>query len=258
MEKLTFYSGLLALGISVGAGAAKYNSYANDSDLWKKVLFDLKCEAPLINKYKRAGHNLSDFLLYGDVKAFEHELEKEAGFFSNYSIKKTVSDFDIEKHKIHEFFAFDAAKVFKAYLDSPKDFLREKLQRGYFLDAWIISQQLEIDERKRNLLFQKHQMQYDIEFVIEHWPLPQQNELAYEREIIIEDIVKQRKREWLMILACTLESIKESEGNNVLKMYGETKKWLMKKARQRYQETKDISTLLSKEEIQHLEEIIED
>ena len=101
-------------------------------------------------------------------------------------------------------------------------------------------------------------MQYNVDPIIEHRPLQQQNKQKYESEIIIEDIVKRRQREWLMILAWTLEGIKELEGEDVLRLYGETKKNIMRKAKQRYQQTKDAKNLLSQEEIQYIENLVED
>ncbi len=258
MKKLAFCSGALALTISVGAGIVRYHHYANDPDFLSRVLFDLRGEEPLIEKYRRNRGTLSELLLYGDIDSFKKELEKEAKFFKNYSLKRYISDYNIEKHEINEFFRFDTAKVFKAYLDNQEGFLREKLQRGYFLDAWILAQQLGIDKRKTALLFQKHEVQYNVDPIIEHRPLQQQNKQKYESEIIIEDIVKRRQREWLMILAWTLEGIKELEGEDVLRLYGETKKNIMRKAKQRYQQTKDAKNLLSQEEIQYIENLVED
>ena len=258
MKKLTFYSGILALGISVGAGIARYHHYKNDPDFFSKVLFDLRGEEPLIEKYRRNRNTLSELLLYGNVNSFKQELEKEAKFFKDYSLKKAILEHNVKKCDINEFLKCDAARVFNAYLDNREDFLREKLQRGYFLDAWIIAQQLGIDKRKIPPLSQEYKIQFDIDPIIEHWPLQQQNKREYENEIIIGDIVKRRQREWIMILACKLESIKELKGKDVLELYGETKKNIMEKARQRYREIKYMQDILSQEEMRYVEKIVED
>ena len=128
--KTTFLTGVLAVGTVFGGFYAKYHDYFNDSDIFKKIGFDL-FNTPVMKKYSTNVHEnkLYELLTSGSEEEFENELEKEKVLYKQkYNLDKCADNVELDSGFIRQ--NFEDYETLFSFLRSKKSFLRESLKSG--------------------------------------------------------------------------------------------------------------------------------
>ncbi len=253
--KATLCSGILAAGILGAAGITKCQDYIKDPDIWKKVMHDLTA-TPTMMAYSRNAHEnrLYGLLMHSSYEEFKEELEKESKWFSReYATDTRKEMFPFGRRKL----GFEDYETLMAYLKGNTPFLKESLKRGYFLDAFVLAYQLNLDPLKSFLLLKNgniqtyytgEPLQIEMEDSIES---KKKEEIVAKTGLSLEKVMV---RTWLSRLSDHFYEPKRWGSENTLEVLGETKKRLFSLARKRYQKAvQKYPTLLEKQEIQTLE-----
>lgn len=225
-KTITLTTGIVAAGISLGAGISAYRDYFDDPDLIPKIVFDIsgKVEEEKLVLTKVHPNKLYEYVQRND-DSFKKELEKESRFFSQaYHVGKQ-NELDPLSRQIPY---FADREHFLAYLLGNRVFLKKSLERGHFLDAAIAAYQLGIEKSRVEMLLEKADIQMyktgsALQFLnVSKMEKPKLEELAM--------------KEQLIFMSNEIREIQQRSSARVLNQFGETKKRVIDLAEKRYRE----------------------
>ncbi len=229
--KFPLFAGIIASATLGGTFAARYHHYFNDLDFLSKLKYDFLYE-PEMKKYSEHTHEnrLYELLMTGTDEEFEKELKKEEEFFADqYHVPKYPEEvlFTDSRTRLA---LFEDYETFFAYLQGKTPFLKESLKKGYFLDAFVLTEKLHL---KKSLLLLKASYIQSFHAGIMQIIVDENIEEDFESGDSIGKIIVQ---DWLLRLSGHAEEIQSWNTKNTLKHFGETKKRIFDLARERYSE----------------------